>query len=63
MKEILAIILILYGISGLIQSFRKNDTENEILMAGRDPNSVQSSLKSVRIIGLISLGIGIYILY
>ena len=63
MKEIVAIILILYGISGIIQSFRKTDTENEILMAGRDPNSVQSSLKSVRIIGLISLGIGIYLLY
>ena len=63
MKEILAIILILYGISGLIQSFRKNDTENEIVKAGRELSTVESSSKSVRIIGLISLGIGIYLLY
>ena len=63
MKEIIAIILILYGVSGLIQSFRKSDTENEILKAGRNLSTTDSSLKSVRIIGVISLGVGIYILY
>jgi uncharacterized membrane protein HdeD (DUF308 family) len=62
MSEIIGIILLIYGISGLIQSFRSHDTMNEIIKAGRDPSSLESSLRSTRIIGVLSITASIYLL-
>ena len=42
--------------------FRVHDTMNEIIKAGRDPNSLQSSLWSTRIIGIICMSVGAYLL-
>lgn len=59
--NILGLVVGLYGVSGFIQSFRVHDTMNEIIKAGRDPNSLQSSLWSTRIIGIICLSVGAYL--
>ena len=55
MSDIIGVVLLIYGISALIQSFRSHDTLNEIIKADRDPGSVKSSLKSTRIIGIVSI--------
>lgn len=62
MSEIVGIVLLIYGVSGLIQSFRPHDTMNEIIKAGRDPSSLKSSLRTTRIIGVLSIAGGIYLL-
>lgn len=59
--NILGLAIGLYGVSGLIQSFRVHDTMNEIIKAGRDLDTLQSSLWSTRIIGLICMSVGAYL--
>ncbi|PAU78383.1 hypothetical protein CK498_06660 [Halomonas salipaludis] len=58
---IVGVILIIIGASSLIQSFRQSDSMNEILKAGRDPASLQSTIWSLRLIGIAALGGGIYL--
>lgn len=58
---LLGVILILFGASALIQSFRQADSMNEILKAGRDSGSLQSIIWSLRLIGIVALGGGIYL--
>lgn len=59
--NILGLAIGLYGVSGFIQSFRVHDTMNEIIKAGRDLDSLQSSLWSTRIIGIICISVGAYL--
>lgn len=59
--NILGLIVGLYGVSGFIQSFRVHDTMNELIKAGRDLDSLQSSLWSIRIIGIICISVGAYL--
>ncbi len=60
--DILGVILIIVGLSAGVQSFRVQGTLNEILKAGRDPDSLTSTLWTQRIISLSCLGAGLYIL-
>ena len=59
--NVLGLIIGLYGVSGFIQSFRVYDTMNELIKAGRDLDSLQSSLWSIRMIGIICISLGVYL--
>lgn len=62
MADIAGVLLLIFGISSVIQSFRPYDTMHEIIKAGRDPDSLGSSLRITRIIGIVCIAASIYLL-
>ncbi len=61
--KILSVIIIIFGFSAGIQSFRIRNTLYEILKAGRDPESLKSTIWKQRLISISCLLIGFYILF
>lgn len=61
--EILGAVLLFVGISAAIQSFRPHDTMNEIQKANRDPRSHGSTMRGVRVISIVCLAGGAYLLF
>lgn len=59
---ILGVVLIIVGLSAGVQSFRVQGTLYEILKAGRNPDSLTSTLWTQRLISVFCLGAGLYIL-
>lgn len=59
--SILGLVIGLYGVSSFIQSFRTIDTMNAIYNAGRDIDSLRSTLLFTRIFGSLCICIGIYL--
>jgi hypothetical protein len=59
--KILGIILIIYGISSFIQSFRKKDSAMALMQDGiyQDPKATSLTL---RIIGVVSFVIGVILI-
>ena len=55
-------ILVIFGLSGLIQSFRPHDTLMLISASGRDPYSLNYYLWRTRIIGLTCMSLGAYMI-
>lgn len=60
-SNIVGLLIGLYGVSALIQSFRPYDTANTLMKAGRDLSSLNSTLWSSRITGVICFSIAIYL--
>ncbi|EME9804863.1 hypothetical protein [Vibrio diabolicus] len=52
------VLISVYGISALVQSFRPYDTAQEIERFGRDPESLGSTLIISRLIGLVAILFG-----
>ena len=60
---ILAWVLVVAGVSGLIQSFRRNDTLEQMIENGIDPSTLNSSLRFYRVVGIACLGGAAYIFW
>ena len=59
--KILGIILIIYGISSFIQSFRKEDSAMALMQDGIYEDPKKTSL-NLRIIGVVSFVIGVILI-
>ena len=60
---ILAWVLIVAGVSGLIQSLRRNDTLEQMIKNGIDPSTLNSNLWFYRIVGIGCLSGAAYIFW
>lgn len=55
----LGVFMSIFGASSFIQSFRPHDTACEIEKFGRDPNSLKTTLRNNRIIGIAAITVGV----
>ena len=60
---ILAWVLVVTGVSGLIQSFRRNDTLDQMIKNGIRPSTLDSNLRFYRVIGIACLCGAAYIFW
>lgn len=60
-SNIAGLLIGLYGISALIQSFRPYDTAAALTKAGRDLRALNSTLWTGRVLGAICIPVGIYL--
>ena len=60
---ILAWVLVVAGVSGLIQSFRRDDTLEQMIINGFDPSTLNSRLWSIRMFGIACLCGAAYIFW
>jgi hypothetical protein len=62
LRNLIAVVFIIFGMGGFIQSFRKSDTLNDMISNNQDPRSLTAILRSIRIAGVVFLTIGGYLL-
>lgn len=59
---IAGVLCVLLGASGILQSFRKQDTINDMIQSGRDPQGADKVLRKLRVIGAMLLVAGVFLL-
>lgn len=59
---LVGILCVPIGVSGVIQSFRKQDTIDDMIRSGRDLKDVDAVRKKIRVIGIVLFALGIFFL-